>query len=167
MRRWRRRAERELEEEDESGLLPPDQPVDAFDILGEAWLQAGEDGGHEREDFQVEVPTESPFVTAMREARGGPFTLAPDSADWVPPDVLATTNTKKVEETTRRKNKQLNAERVPEGQVKLPDRQAAYLRKLADNGDEAAWRLLGVLGRGLESSSPELEKAVQERRRRS
>lgn len=65
--------------------LPPDQPDDAYDILGESWLKAGPKDGHEREDYQVEVPTESPFVTAMRKARGGPYILAPDSADWVPP----------------------------------------------------------------------------------
>ena len=146
--------------------LPPDQPDDAYDILGESWLKAGPKDGHEREDYQVEVPTESPFVTAMRKARGGPYILAPDSADWVPPNVLATSNTKKVEETTRRKNKELDDERIPEGQVTLPRAQDTYLTTLADNDDAPAGRLLNVLSRGLESASPELNKAVQERKRR-
>jgi len=140
---------------------------DAYDILNSDWLNAVPDEGmHELEDYQVNVPTESPFVTAMRKAKGGPYIIAPDSADWVPPDLLATSDTKKVEETTRRKNKELDAERVPEGQVAVPHAQQSYLKKLADRGNEPAARLLDVLGRGLEASSHELDRAVDERRRR-
>ncbi len=154
--------------EKKAQTLPPDQPEDAYNILDEHWLKAGPKDGHEREDYQVDVPTESPFVTAMRKAGGGPYILAPDSADWVPPDVLAASNTKKVEETTRRKNKELDHERVPEGQVTLPRAQENYLQALAEKGegDAPAGRLLDVLSRGLESSSPELNNAVEERKRR-
>src|ERR1039458_2270668 len=63
---------------------------EGYDIWCSPWLDVEPDPGQpELEDKDIPIPTESPFVTRMRNAPGGPYILAPDSTAWVPPNSLA------------------------------------------------------------------------------
>jgi hypothetical protein len=87
----------------------------------------------------------------MRDAPGGPYVLAPDSTDWVPPDALAVplADLKKVEEKVIESSNALDSE-SPEEQVLVPKAQRDYLREAED---PAADRLLEVLERGVQGAA--------------
>jgi len=110
-----------------------------------------EQEGDELEDRDIPVPAESPYVTRMRDAPGGPYILAPDSTDWVPPDALAVplADLKKVEEKVIESSNALQDE-SPQEQVLVPRAQRDYLR---ETKDPAAEKLLEVLEHGVQGAA--------------
>jgi hypothetical protein len=143
-----------------SGTSSSDNKLDAYDLSGSEWLnmKPSKDGA-ELEDEQILFPTESPFVTELRDARGS-YALAPDSADWVPPDVLAVSDTRVVEENMKRRNRQRETEGVGDSEVVVPQAAREYLTSA---NDTAAERLLEILDRGVETTTSKLYEAADAR----
>jgi hypothetical protein len=137
----------------------PYRPGAGYDIARSGWLRRPPGPEGELDDAQIEVPIESPFVAQMRDAPGGPYVVAPDSADWVPPDTLAVADAKKVEEHSLRRGE----ERASSSTSEVPELQRAFLEGLED---PAADRLLEVLERGVEATTAPLDEAVARRSRR-
>jgi hypothetical protein len=142
----------------------PEAHDEYYDIVDAPWL-VQPDGAPEPRDGDVKVPIEPPYVTKLRDAPEGlrPFIVAPGSADWAPPDLLAVRDTSVVETNTERRNAMLEQDNGEQGQVRLPAAQRRYLDEAAH---DAAKKLLQVLDRGMEASSRELDEAVLERRRK-
>ena len=133
---------------------------EGYDISRSSWLNlAPEPGKPELDDSAIPVPEESPFVTHMRDAPGGPYIVAPDSTDWVPPEALAVplADLKKVEERVLETSDALKEE-SPEGQVLVPRVQREFLRK---TNDPAAIKLLEVLERGVEAVAEDPARAAE------
>jgi hypothetical protein len=134
--------------------------LDAYDLTGSVWLnmKPSEDGA-ELEDEQILFPTESPFVTELRDDRGS-YAVAPDSADWVPPDILAVPDTRVVEENMKRRNRQRKTEGVGDSEVVIPRAAREYLMGANDG---AADKLLEILDRGVETTTSKLHEAADAR----
>lgn len=135
-----------------------------YDIVEAAWLnEPPREKQSELPDGLVEVPLESPFVDKLRQDEKGPYIVAPDSADWAPPDLLAVPDLNLVQENAQKRNEALDKENVPSGAVTLPASQRAYLVRAAH---PASRELIKVLDRGLEAGSADLARSVKERRRK-
>jgi hypothetical protein len=109
-------------------------------------------GAPELPDEQVPILDEPPIVTEARHLPGGPYLLAPDSAEQMPTDFLAVQGDEGIANV-------IEQARTAEGQVVVPDDQRAYL----EAGGQAAKQLLETLSRGLEATTPTLEAASIDR----
>lgn len=109
-------------------------------------------GGPELPDEEVPILDEPPVVTEARTLPGGPYLLAPDSAEQMPTDFLAVNGEEGIESVIEQ------AQSAHRG-ARVPDEQRRYL----EAGGQAARQLLETLDRGLEAATPELEAASIER----
>jgi hypothetical protein len=138
----------------------------AYDIklLMERWRAQVPSGELKFDDDRyVNFDMDTPFVARMRLAPDGPYIVAPDSADWIPPDMLTVPDVKKVEEKTRRKNHALDAEGIANTDVAVPRAVRTYLQEAETRSSR---RLLELLDRGLEVASPEADAIPQPARQR-
>jgi hypothetical protein len=135
-----------------------------YDIVEAEWLnEPPREKERELPDELVKVPLESPFVNKLRHDGKGPYIVAPDSADWAPPDLLAVPDTSLVQENAQKRNEALDEENVPSGAVALPAGQRGYLTRAAH---PASLALMDALDRGLEAGSVDLATSVKDRRRK-
>jgi hypothetical protein len=117
--------------------------------------------GEELPDEEIPILDEPPIVTEARGLPGGPYLLAPDSAEQMPTDFLAVggdtgvANVIKEAKKARKDESQLEARMTSEGGVVIPQEQYKFL----EEGGQAAQQLLTTLKRGLEATTPELEAA--------
>jgi len=109
-------------------------------------------GGPELPDEQVPILDEPPIITEARRLPGGPYLVAPDSAEQMPTDFLAVEGDDGV-------NHVIKQAKATVTQVTVPDAQREYL----EGGGQAARLLLQTLQRGLEAATPELEAASLDR----
>jgi hypothetical protein len=112
-------------------------------------------GGSEFSDEQVPLLDEPPLVTEARRLSGGPYLLAPDSAEQMPTDFLAVDGDAGVKEVIELAQSKLESASTST----VSDKLRIYL----ESGGEASKLLLNTLGRGLEAATPELEAASRER----
>jgi hypothetical protein len=112
-------------------------------------------GGSELADEEVPLLDEPPVVTEARSLPGGPYLLAPDSAEQMPTDFLAVEGESGVDDVI-----QLAQSRAQAGSTSVvSDSLRAYL----ESGGEASRLLLETLNRGLEAATPKLEAASRGR----
>ncbi len=126
----------------------PEQPGAVRDNPHDlGWLDiAPVAGGPELPDEQVPILDEPPIITEARRLPGGPYLVAPDSAEQMPTDFLA------IEGDDGIKNVVKLAEATAL-RVTVPDEQRKYL----EEGGQASKLLLETLQRGLEAATPKLE----------
>jgi len=126
---------------------------EGYDISRSRWLNMVPDPGMpELEDNEIPVPTESPFVTLMRDSPDGPHIIAPDSTDWVPPDIFATSDPTKAGDNLERRYTELEAEDLPLDSLAVPSAQREFL---LSSGDPAAIKLLEVIEHGVYNEPPQ------------
>jgi hypothetical protein len=126
----------------ESNPSAGDDPPDALRAADESELA----------DAQVKIP-ESPHVVSLRNSKGGPYYLAPDSAEPLPSGMWSELDPEKVIAEAKRMNTELT-------QVEHATPVPAALRQHLEHGGPAAQKLLETLDRGLEASSTELLDAL-------
>jgi hypothetical protein len=110
------------------------------------------------------MPLEPPHVTELRNAEGGPYYLAPDSAEPVPPEIWDGLDDEVVvEQVIETQNHQ--------GDLSATDKQPMFLlpkdRTYLKAGGPAAKKLLETLDRGLEATTPELDEAIEAKLRKA
>jgi hypothetical protein len=112
-------------------------------------------GGEELEltDAAVPIP-DAPHLVTLKSSRGGPYYLAPDSAEPLPTGMWAELDPEAVMEEADRINKRFDSEDA------LPLDVPSNVRKWLEDGGPASMKLLETLDRGLEAASTELLDAL-------
>jgi hypothetical protein len=137
---------------------------DAVERLGSAtrarWVAvAPKPGDPELHDEEIPFPLEPPHITALRQAKGGPYYLAPDSTEPVPPEIWDGIDANSVIKQAERSQKH-NEDAGSNAPLRRDDRDRLK------QGNQAAQLLLTTLDRGLEATTPELDEAVKEKLRK-
>ncbi|MFI5271057.1 MAG: hypothetical protein ACHQT9_03375 [Candidatus Saccharimonadales bacterium] len=126
---------------------------EGYDIGRSVWLNMEpEPGAPELADREIPVPTESPFVALMRDSPDGPHIIAPDSTDWVPPDIFATSDPTRAGDTLERRYAELETEGLSPDSLAVPKTQREFL---LSTGDPASIKLLEVIEHGIGIESPQ------------
>jgi hypothetical protein len=122
------------------------------------WLDMTKDDGTPLDDEEIPILDEPPFVTQVRMMEGGPYYILPDSGEQVPTDFFAHIDLDSVREGIEAANAR-SEEVTPEGKAILPEAHVTHLER----GGPAAAKLLTVLQRGIDATTPEFEEAVHQR----
>lgn len=142
----------------------PEPPVEA--VTGEpvgsvraGWRAvAPGPGAPELADEQIPIPLEPPRITELRHAKGGPYLLAPDSAEPVPPEMWNGLDDLVVYEQAQQIEQRLADPHARHLPARL---MCARERGALKSGGPAARRLLDTLDRGLEATTRELDAAIE------
>jgi hypothetical protein len=128
-----------------------------------SWLHETKPDGSPLDELEVKMPLEPAWVTEMRTLDGGPYYVTADSGQQVPPDFYAGIDCGALPELIEASDELERETTVePDGSLRLPEK----MRERLDSSGPGGVRLLTALERGLEASSPELRKRIQERRRK-
>jgi hypothetical protein len=111
-------------------------------------------------DREVPIPR-SPHLERLKSSKGGPYYLAPDSAEPLPPGMWSGLDPAAVENEMRALN-----ERGSQGDAEALSGLPSEQRDFLEAGGPAALKLLETLSRGLEATSRELLVALEEQSHR-
>jgi hypothetical protein len=127
------------------------------------WLDEVAPDGMPLDDTDVRILDESPVITEARVLAGGPYYITADSGEQVPTDFYADIDDDALTQAVETANQDPPEAFTPDGKATIPSEQ----RELLEQGGPAAQKLLEAIDRGLETTTPELNEAVDERLRRA
>jgi hypothetical protein len=128
----------------------------------DAWLDIAvtQSGSGELSDEAVPIPPEPAFISELRDSERGTLYVMPDSAEPVPPEILAGLDGAKVTREARDNPARIRVSKEG-GRVILAKAERDHLK----SGGDDARLLLETLERGLDATTTKLETAADDRLR--